>query len=117
LNQNELQELCGQWQKILGLSDWVVSVRLARFHELSELQRGGEVTFCLPKLTAEIAVLDSADYDPKWVSGQDQEKTVVHELLHLQLAHLSDSDKDDIHLEQTIELLSRAFVALKRGQM
>lgn len=114
MTNEELEVRCVEWQKVLGLSDWIVTVKFKRYHELTELNRGGEVTYCHPKMTAEISVLDAGDWNPTFISGEDQEKTLVHELLHLHFAHLTDSDDDNIHEEQAIELISRALVGLKR---
>ena len=89
------------WQKRLNLQDWNVSVVVAPASELKP-KTLGNVHWELDKKTAIIRVLDPADYRlPFSEMLQDMEFTVVHELIHLELApvlsdlHRSDANRRD----------------------
>jgi hypothetical protein len=89
------------WQKRLNLQDWKVSVVIVPANELKP-KTLGNVHWELDKKIAIIRVLDPADYRlPFNEMLQDMEFTVVHELIHLELApvladlHRSDANRRD----------------------
>ena len=89
------------WQQRLDLQDWKVSVVIVPASELKP-KTLGNVHWELDKTTAVIRVLDPADYRlPFKDMLQDMEFTVVHELIHLELApvladlHRSDANRRD----------------------
>jgi hypothetical protein len=89
------------WQKRLNLQDWNISVVVVPASELKP-KTLGNVHWELDKKTATIRVLDPADYRlPFKEMLQDMEFTVVHELIHLELApiladlHRSDANRRD----------------------
>jgi len=89
------------WQKRLNLQDWNITVVVVPASELKP-KTLGNVHWEIDKKTATIRVLDPADYRlPFKEMLQDMEFTVVHELIHLELApvladlHRSDANRRD----------------------
>lgn len=116
MTDRELQELCGWWQKVLRLQDWDVKVLVKRrFQMPADAQ--GQVDYVLQNRKAVISVLAAEDYEPDHLWPQDQEKTLVHELIHLHMAPFAapTGTPQDIAQEQAIEALAGALVRLKRG--
>lgn len=99
------------WQERLGLRDWHVTVACARRDQMKHGTLGG-IKWDKPKRTAHIVVLDPAEY----TSGEaemlkDLEFTVVHELVHLELASLPRSEASRRTEEQAVNNLARALLA------
>ena len=116
MSNEELAALCAEWQKILRLQDWDVEISFKRNFEMGH-DCAGECSYSSSKKAAQISILTPADYSPKFIVPIDTERTVVHELLHLHTAlfvPVSPTADDIMHEEQLINLLSGAFVALKR---
>lgn len=108
------------WQKRLNLQDWHVSVVMSRATELKP-KTLGNVHWDIDKKTAVIRVLDPADYKlPYQEMLQDMEFTVVHELIHLELAPvLSDLQRSDANRreeEHSVNHMADALLKLDRGQ-
>jgi len=108
------------WQQRLSLQDWNISVVMARASELKP-KTLGNIHWDLPKKTAVIRVLDPADYhmaDKEML--QDMEFTVVHELIHLELAPvLSDLQRSDANRreeEHSVNHMADALLKLDRGK-
>lgn len=115
-SEDELVELCREWQERLSLRDWDVHIRVCRARNLPIEESEGTVHWCLPKKTAGISILDPVDFDEHNLTTQDMERTLVHELLHLHFASLpfEAGTPEDTTQEQAIHALSLALVALKR---
>lgn len=116
MTREELADLCAAWQRRLRLQDWEVRVRLVQRGELDHPDVYGKIDWLLHHKAASISLVDSADmaaHDPHY----DQERTLVHELLHLHfLAWETESGTPaDTALEQALTALARALVALHRG--
>jgi hypothetical protein len=101
LAQSFTSERLWVWQRRLNLADWNISVVVVPASELKP-KTLGNVHWELDKKTATIRVLDPADYRlPFQEMLQDMEFTVVHELIHLELApvlsdlHRSDANRRD----------------------
>jgi hypothetical protein len=101
LAQSYASERLWVWQRRLNLQEWNVSVVVAPASELKP-KTLGNVHWELDKKIAIIRVLDPADYRlPFNEMLQDIEFTVVHELIHLELApvlsdlHRSDANRRD----------------------
>ena len=108
------------WQQRLNLQDWNISIVMARAPELKP-KTLGNIHWDLPKKTAVIHVLDPADYhlaDKEML--QDMEFTVVHELIHLELAPvLSDLQRSDANRreeEHSVNHMADALLKLDRGK-
>ena len=119
MTQEDLERLLAKWQRILRLQDWDVHLRVVRRWEMHNEDTMGECEYLLRKRCAVIRILDSADYDPGTPWPQDQERTLVHELLHLAFAPFSRTEAgsaEAVAEEQVIHALASALVALRRGQ-
>lgn len=117
-NQDELRQLCAEWQKILRLQDWDVVVQISRRDDTFGNSTMGQVRFNLELKQALIKIIDPIDYPTNVIYPQDMETTLVHELLHLHFAPF-DAENDtpaEIAQEQAIEAISKGLVALKRSK-
>ena len=84
--QSFATERLAYWQKRLKLQEWHVTVEMARTSDLKP-KTLGNIHWDTDKKTALIHVLDPADYHmPFRDMLKDMEFTVVHELIHLELA-------------------------------
>src|SRR5580698_7587204 len=108
------------WQRRLALEDWNISVVVSRVGELKP-KTLGNVHWDLEKKTAVIRVLDPADYRlaPSLIM-RDIELTVVHELIHLEMAPtLADLHRTDANRgqeENAVNHMADALLHLDRGQ-
>jgi hypothetical protein len=114
------QEKLWQWQKRLNLHDWKISVIVARSTDLKP-KTLGNVHWDLEKKTAVIRVLDPADYHmPLQAMLEDVENTVVHELIHLEMAPvLSDLQRNEANRRQeeyAVNHMVDALLKLDRGR-
>jgi hypothetical protein len=102
------------WQKRLKLDDWTVSVVMARKADLKQGTMGG-IRWDKGKKIATMWAMDAADYS---VSNEemlkDLEFTVVHELIHLELASLPKSEASRRKEEFAVNQLAEALLALDR---
>lgn len=103
------------WQSRLHLDDWKVDVRIVRTSDLKP-DTLGNLKWNSVSRTASIKVLNPADYEiPAGDVAEDIEYTVVHELVHLQLAALPrDLNRKDVE-EQVVNRISDALMLLERG--
>jgi hypothetical protein len=118
LAESYTNERLAVWQQRLNLQDWNISVVVARATELKP-KTLGNVHWDLPKKTAVIRVLDPSDYHlPCREMLQDMEFTVVHELIHLELAPiLSDLQRSEANRreeEHSVNHMADALLKLDR---
>ncbi|MDX2152360.1 MAG: hypothetical protein SFV54_16600 [Bryobacteraceae bacterium] len=102
------------WQRVLNLEEWKVTLVLARRAELKNGTIGG-IKWDKGKKTAVMHILDPADYSvsPEAML-EDMEFTVVHELIHLELASLPKSERTRSTEEAAVNNLARALLARSR---
>ena len=117
MTEQELKDLCKEWQRTLGLDNWSVKCKYKRGYDMGKLM--GSVDYTQSKLQAVVSILEENDYPDSCIEPYDVEATVVHEHLHILLAPFrpDTEDEDNPHhilFEQTIEILARALVGLKR---
>lgn len=108
------------WQKRLNLQDWDISVVVSRADGLKP-KTVGNIHWDRDKKTATIRILDPADYQlPLSAMLQDIEFTVVHELIHLEMAPiLSDlrrTDANRMEEEHAVNQMAEALLQLDRGR-
>lgn len=114
LTQEQLDEITAYWKCALGLQDWVISIRICRVSEMDLGLVCGENEYCHQLKTAMLRILDVIDYGDR-VIKQDQEKTIVHELLHCVFSTIDTEDViQDRVQHQMIETLAQALVNAKR---
>ena len=116
LTQSFATERVWLWQKRLNLQDWNISVLVARATDLKP-RTLGNIHWDADKKRAVIRVLDPADYGlPMKEMLADVEFTVVHELIHLELASLPRSDASRSQEEHAVNQIARALLTLERKQ-
>jgi hypothetical protein len=108
------------WQKRLNLQGWDISVVVSRADGLKP-KTVGNIHWDRDKKTATIRVLDPADYQlPLAAMLQDIEFTVVHELVHLEMAPvLSDLQRTDANRlkeEDAVNHMADALLNLDRDR-
>jgi hypothetical protein len=108
------------WQKRLNLEDWNVSVLVVRSNELKP-KTLGNIHWDTDKKTAIIRVLDPTEYQmPFREMLDDMEFTVVHELIHLELApvlsQFSRNEANRREEEHAVNHMADALLKLQRGR-
>ena len=103
------------WQKRLALGDWAISIRLVRSQDLKP-DTIGNLRWNSANKTATIRVMDPLDYDlPASEIPGDMEYTVVHELLHLQLAMIPKAPGSKEVEEHAVNRIGDALFLLEKG--
>jgi hypothetical protein len=109
-----------RWQKRLQLEDWKISVLVTRASELKP-KTLGNIHWDTDKKSATIRVLDPADYEmslPEML--KDMEFTVLHELIHLELATVlspfSRNDASRREEEHAVNHMADALLKLDRAR-
>jgi len=109
-----IQERLAVWQERLKLKDWQVSIVMTRRSDLKPKTLGA-THWDKNKKCASISVLDPSDYNlPFRDILNDLELTVVHELVHLDLAALPRSEASRSNEEHAVNRLADALLALDR---
>jgi hypothetical protein len=104
------------WQQRLNLSQWSIRIELVRTAQL-EPKTLGNIHWDTETKQATIAVLSSYDYQlPFEAMLDDMEFTVVHELVHLQLAILPRSEASRRAEEHAVNELAGALLRLARQE-
>jgi hypothetical protein len=114
--EEELLAKCAEWQKILGLQDWSITLKMKRAHDMPE-DCGGTCNHMDSKRVAIVSILDPIDYPPNAWVPHDMERDLVHELLHIHLEHW-ETERDGLEYyskERAIHALSVALVNLHRA--
>lgn len=111
-----VNERLGVWQQRLKLQEWRISVVMIRRDDLKPRTLGG-IKWDKPKKSAVISVLDPSDYRlPIREMLDDIEMTIVHELVHLELASLPRSEASRSSEEHAVNGLAEALLALDRAK-
>ncbi len=112
--QRFVDERVAVWRQRLKLEDWKISVVMSPRGELAPKTLGG-IKWDKSKKTAVIWVLDPADYRvPLRETLDDMELTIVHELVHLDLASLPRSQASRGSEEHAVNGIAAAMLALDR---
>jgi hypothetical protein len=87
--ESKLDRVMRQWQKRLGLQEWNLTLRVVRQSQLDP-DSWGTAEWDASTMTGVINVLDPRDYNLKGSELKlDMECTIVHELVHIQLAPIA----------------------------
>ena len=109
-----LNERLGVWQEYLSLTDWRISIVMTRRSELKPRTRG-QIKWDKDRKSAVLAVLDASDYElPPSEMLADMEYTIVHELVHLELASLPRSEASRSSEEHAVNRIAEALLRLNR---
>jgi hypothetical protein len=104
------------WQKRLNLTDWSITIELAKTVDLKP-KTLGNIRWDADLKTAVIRVLDPSEYRmPVPDMLKDMEFTVVHELIHLELASLPRSDASRRDEEFAVNRIAAALLELDRSR-
>lgn len=102
------------WQDRMNLKDWNIQFDLLRTSQL-EPKTLGNIHWDTDTKTARISVLHPLDYTlPYQAMLDDMEFTVVHELVHLQLASLPRSDASRRVEEHAVNEIAKALLKLAK---
>lgn len=112
--QSYLDRRLAVWQDRLQLQDWKIEIIQA---SPEKLRRGtlGNIHWNQDTRSAQIRVLAASSYQmPLRSALQDMEFTLVHELIHLELASLPRSDASRSEEEHAVNHMAEALLALDR---
>ena len=102
------------WQHRLNLDAWRITLIMAHSGSLRP-QTAGNIHWDPNNKTAQIRVLDPLDYRMAYDDMlKDMEFTVVHELLHLELASLPKTDASRGDEEIAVNQIAQALLNLDR---
>jgi hypothetical protein len=102
------------WRQRLKLEEWRISVVMIRHSDLKPKTLGG-IRWDKPKKSAVLWVLDASDYRlPFREMLDDMELTIVHELVHLELASLPRSEAGRSSEEHAVNGIAEALLGLDR---
>jgi len=111
-----VEERLAFWQKRLQLTEWNIAVVMSPRSDLKAKTLGG-IHWDKGKKTAWIAVMDAADYHlPCDQMLDDMEFTIVHELIHLELASLPKSEASRSSEEYAVNRIAEALIKLHRDE-
>ena len=109
-----ISDKLGIWQQRLKLENWKISVNLTRLTDLKP-KTLGNIHWDADKKTAVIRVLSPSDYQFSCSDAlKDIEFTIVHELIHLELASLPHSEASRREEEHAVNQLTQALLELDR---
>lgn len=112
LAERYVREKLAFWQRRLNLQDWTISVVMSHPTDLRH-RTLGNIHWNADKKAAVIRVLDASEYQmPFRATVKDMEFTVVHELIHLELASLPRSEASRSEEEYAINHLATALMQL-----
>lgn len=114
-NAGHLESDVHYWKTLLRLQDWDLKVEQTRSSNLPD-DVSGTCNPCLENKTAHIRLMDPIDATEGDWFPVDQEKVLVHELIHLHLEPFFPKAGTPLYFagEQAIESITKALVALHR---
>jgi hypothetical protein len=115
VSRDDLDRWVRLWQTRLALDEWKIEARIVRQNELNP-DTLGNLKWNSLHHTANLKVLDPRDYDmPAEQIPQDMERTVVHELVHLELSVLPRNGSAKVE-ERVVDRITEALLGLDRGE-
>lgn len=116
VTQQQLERRCRYWQKMLGLSDWKIKVKLARPEEMDDEDNQGECAVSSSNREASIRILHPTHYPTTSPFPQDWEATLLHELIEVYFDPFK-VEKGPMNLiqEQAIQAIANGLVATSRA--
>src|SRR5262249_19136956 len=83
-SQAQLEAWVHEWQGVLSLPDWIVTVLYQRGNDIEGNEGRCHIARSLKR--AVIEILDPGDHLPNPRHPCDAEETIIHELLHLHVS-------------------------------
>jgi hypothetical protein len=115
VTEAQVQRWLKIWQKRLSLEDWDITAHIVRSRELKP-DTLGNLRWNSTSKTAVVRLMDPFDYDlPPEEIPSDMEYTVVHELVHLQLATIPKAAGSKDVEERVVNGIGEALFALEKG--
>jgi hypothetical protein len=115
VSQAQVEVWLKSWQRRLALDDWDIGAQIVRSSDLRP-DTLGNLKWNSATKKATVRVLNPLDYDlPAKEIPIDIEYTVVHELIHLQLAALPRDPANKNVEEKVVNRISEALFALDKG--
>ena len=109
-----VDEALATWRRRLNLEQWNISVVMTRRSDLKP-GTGGKIRWDKDKRSALICVVAASDYQlPLQEMLDDMEFTIVHELIHLELASLPRSEASRSSEEHAVNRIAAALLRLAR---
>lgn len=109
-----VEDKIGVWQRRLKLEGWKISVVMTKRADLKPRTLGG-IRWDKGKKSAAMSVLDPSEYRVSFQAMlDDMELTVVHELVHLELASLPRSEASRSNEEHAVNGIAEALLVLDR---
>jgi hypothetical protein len=109
-----VEEKLAVWRQRLKLENWNISVVMIRRSDLKPKTLGG-IRWDKGKKSAVISVLDTSEYRLAFHAMlDDMEFTIVHELVHLELAALPRSEASRTSEEHSVNQIAEALIELDR---
>jgi len=119
LTNKQIQEVICYWVDVLRLRDWNISWALRAMDDMEKAY--ARISWQMTKGTAHISLSDPKSWG-QTTEAQDQEVSIVHELVHLSTAGMCDrlepiftKQEDDIFVERPTERISQGMVDLRRN--
>lgn len=115
VTETQVQRWLRVWQKRLSLEDWDITAHIVRRRELKP-DTLGNLRWNSADKTASIRILDPLDYDlPADEIPNDMEYTVLHELVHLQLATIPKAPGSKDVEERVVNGIGDALFSMEKG--
>lgn len=116
LTIEELEQKVVEWQKRLRLQDWHIKTAIVRQNSDEYMEnKCAVVNWTLANKQATIKLIDPIDYPETTRFEYDMEKVLVHEMLHLHISPLTETETEEaqyILMEQAVESLATSVVDL-----
>ena len=113
-----MDKLLKEWQHRLGLDNWHIVLKDGVSPNDMQLEMAqGECEYDTVNSCAVIRILNEKDYGDR-ILPFDKEKVLVHELLHIKMWFIYESDCDlqSKMVHQLIDDMARALVDAKRSK-
>ena len=113
-----MEKLLKEWQHRLGLDNWHIVLKDGVSpNDMQLAMAQGECEYDTVNSCAVIRILDEKDYGDR-ILPFDKEKILVHELLHIKMWFIYESDCDlqSKMVHQLIDDMARSLVDAKRGK-
>lgn len=116
LTEDQLRQLCAEYQKTLRLQDWRVHIDVGRPSPENQ-DDAASVRWNTTLKVARVHICSAEYYPENNLEPQDMEVDLVHELVHLYFAPLGKppDDTSEEGLEAAIEAIAEAVVSLRRA--